>query len=139
VDQSYAGAEMVLRWKLPEDAEMLLTRRFQIINAWRPIKTVFKDPLAVADANSVAESDLVAAGIVYPTRRGETWTVKANPNHRWYFKHEQGPDEVMLVKCYDSVESVARRTPHTAFEKPHEGDTGSRESIEVRALVLYQS
>lgn len=32
VDQSYAGAEFMARWLLPDEAEELLTRRWQIIN-----------------------------------------------------------------------------------------------------------
>ena len=47
------------------------------------------------------------------------------------------PDEVMLIKCYDSEENRARLTPHSAFtdasspsEAPH------WESIGVRALVF---
>jgi hypothetical protein len=50
---------------------------------------------------------------------------------------DQRPDEVVLVKCYDSDEGVARCTPHTAF-----ADAGSptgapkRQSIEVRILVF---
>ena len=63
--------------------------------------------------------------------------MKYNPNHKWYFLSDQRPDEVILIKCYDSDEKVARLTPHTAFE-----DNGSpseapkRQSIEVRVLVF---
>lgn len=32
VDQSYAGAEFMVRWLLPDEAEDLLKRRWQIIN-----------------------------------------------------------------------------------------------------------
>lgn len=33
--------------------------RFSLVNAWRPLKTVLRDPLAVADATSVPASDYV--------------------------------------------------------------------------------
>jgi hypothetical protein len=99
---------------------------------------VLKDPLAVADAHSVPDSDLVGAALIYPNRRGETFTVKPNPNHAWYFKYGQRPDEVTLIKCYDSLkDGRARRVPHSAFTDPAEEDKYSRESIEVRALVFY--
>jgi hypothetical protein len=100
---------------------------------------VLKDPLAVADAKSVAESDLVGAALIYPDRKGETYAVKPNPSHRWYFKYAQRPDEVTLIKCYDSVAApeVARRVPHSAFVDSAEEDKESRESIEVRTLVFY--
>jgi hypothetical protein len=95
--------------------------------------------LAVADAHSVPDSDLIGAALVYPNRRGETYVVKPNPSHRWYFKYAQRPDEVTLIKCYDSVTSpgVARRVPHSAFINPAEEDKYPRESIEVRTLVFY--
>ncbi len=92
----------------------------------------------MADATSIAEGDLVAARVVYSDHERETWTVKPNPAHRWYFKHAQRPDEVMLIKCFDSVEHVARRVPHSAFRDPQHDDGEARESVEIRALVFYE-
>jgi hypothetical protein len=117
----------------------LLKSRFQIINVWRPIKTIYKDPLAVASGPSVPDSDLVGVGLIYPNRKGETYTVKPSKEHRWYFKYAQRPDEVTLIKCYDSIDdgSVARRVPHTAFVNEAEAHKEARESIEVRTLVFY--
>jgi hypothetical protein len=102
---------------------------------------VLKDPLGVADAHSVAESDLIGAALIYPQRKGETYVVKPNPAHRWYFKYAQRPDEVTLIKCYDSVTTpgVARRVPHSAFIDSSEEDKEPRESIEVRTLVFYDN
>ena len=67
-----------------------------------------------------------------------TFSVKYNPGHKWYYLSNQTPDEVTLIKCYDSEADRARLTPHSAFvdsvwstnDEPH------RESIEVRALVF---
>lgn len=66
-----------------------------------------------------------------------TFSVKYNPQHRWYYLSNQTPDEVTLIKCYDSETDRARLTPHSAFldasspkEAPH------RESIEIRCLVF---
>ncbi|KAJ9138419.1 High-affinity methionine permease [Pleurostoma richardsiae] len=138
IDQSYSASENRVSHHLPDEADELLRKRFQIINVWRPIKTIYKDPLAVADANSVPDSDLVPTALIYPDRRGETYSVKPNPNHRWYFKYAQRPDEVTLIKCYDSVnDGRPRRIPHSAFVNPSEEDKPPRESIEVRALVFY--
>lgn len=67
---------------LPDDAGKLLQSRVQIINVWRPIKTVQRDPLAVAEANSVSDDSLVVTELIYPTRRGETYAVKHDPAHR---------------------------------------------------------
>ena len=138
IDQSYdAGPERV-QYELPEEAAQLMRSRFQIINAWRPIKTVRKDPLGVCDARSVAEDDLVAVQLVFPDRIGETFAVKANEMHRWYHLREQTPDEVMLIKCFDSeTNGRARRTPHSAFVDKGMLGEADRESIEVRALVFH--
>lgn len=139
IDQSYTASLSRVAHHLPDEAEELLKNRYQIINVWRPIKTILKDPLAVADAHSVPDSDLVGVGLIYPTRKGETYTVRPNPNHRWYFKYAQRPDEVTLIKCFDTKEEpgVARRVPHSAFVDEREEDKEARESIEVRALVFY--
>jgi len=138
IDQTYAASENRVKHHLPEEADELLKKRFQIINVWRPIKTIYKDPLGLADANTVSESDLLVAKLIYPDREGETFTVKPNPSHRWYYKYAQRPDEPLFIKCYDSVtEGVARRIPHTAFVNPAHENDANRESIEVRTLVFY--
>ncbi|KAK3328660.1 hypothetical protein B0T19DRAFT_425113 [Cercophora scortea] len=139
VDQSYSAALSRVAHHLPDEAEQLLQNRFQIINVWRPIKTIYKDPLAVADGNSVLDADLVAIPLIYPARNGETYSVKPNPAHRWYFKYAQKPDEVLLIKCFDTNEGpgVARRAPHSSFRDLAEEGKSERESIEVRCLVFY--
>lgn len=140
VDQSYKGAELRLRWEFrndPGEAEALLNRRYQIINIWRPIETILKDPIAVADANSVPDADLVGAGMVEDDFEGESWVVRHNPEHRWYFKYRMTPQDLLLIKCFDSDTTLARRALHSAFEDPAHRDAPSRQSIEVRCLVLY--
>jgi hypothetical protein len=86
----------------------------------------------------VLDSDLVPAKLIYSDREGETYAVKPNPSHQWYFKYAQRPDEPLFIKCYDSInDGRARRIPHTAFVNPaHENDL-PRESKEVRTPVFY--
>jgi hypothetical protein len=50
------------------------------------------------------------------------------------------PDEVLLVKCYDSLkDGRARFAPHTAFVDPTAPpDARLRESIELRTLVFHR-
>ncbi|KAI1815810.1 hypothetical protein GGS20DRAFT_305481 [Poronia punctata] len=146
VDQSYVGAEIVLRRYLKsEEADRIIDKgeRWQIINIWRPIKRITRDPLAVADARSIREEDLVAASILYGSgSRDETWTILPGTGHEWFYKRGQMPDEPLLIKCFDSATTpgLARRAPHSAFVDPSVSDEdgdGYRESIEVRALVFY--
>lgn len=77
--------------------------------------------------------------IIYSDHERESWTVKPSAAHRWYFKYAQRPDEVLLIKCFDSVEGgrVARRAPHTAFQDPRHVGDAFRESIEIRTMVFY--
>lgn len=82
IDQSYAAAKSRVPHHIPEDADELLKHRVQIINVWRPIKTVQRDPLAVAEANSVSDDSLVVTKLIYPNREGETYAVKHDPGHR---------------------------------------------------------
>ncbi|KAI1379883.1 hypothetical protein F4677DRAFT_442079 [Hypoxylon crocopeplum] len=140
IDQTYQASLSRVPHHLPaEEASELLKGRVQIINVWRPIRPVLRDPLAVADASSVSEDDLVAIPLIYPNRRGETFSVRHSDRHRWYYKKGLAPDEVLLIKCFDSkTDGRARRVPHTAFVDPKTGDdVPSRESIEVRCLVFH--
>ena len=82
IDQSYNAALSRVPFHLPDEANKLLQSRVQIINVWRPIKTVQRDPLAVAEAHSVPEDSLTVIELIYPTRRGETFSVKYDPAHQ---------------------------------------------------------
>ncbi|UNI17083.1 hypothetical protein JDV02_003461 [Purpureocillium takamizusanense] len=137
VDQSYEGAERRLRWELPDEAEDVMKKRYQIINVWRPIRPILKDPIAVADSSSVPDADLVGAEMTEDGFVGESWVVRHNAGHRWHYKHGMTPEDVLLIKCFDSDETVARRALHSAFEDTAYRDCESRQSIEVRCLVCY--
>ncbi|KAL8364780.1 hypothetical protein RB595_003856 [Gaeumannomyces hyphopodioides] len=139
IDQSYSASLSRVPHHLPADAPALLRGRVQIINVWRPIRRVDRDPLAVAEAASVREGDLVPTALIYPGRNGETLQVRFDGGQRWFYKSAMGPDEVLLIKCFDSKEDGrARRVPHTAFVDPDApADAPARESLEVRALVFH--
>src|ERR1700759_3779373 len=141
VDQTELSGANRVREHLPADAEELLKGRVQVINLWRPIRGPVRDtPLALCDAASVAAGDLVASDLIYPNRNGETYSVKFNPNHRWFYFPEMTPDEALLLKCYDSAtDGRAGVAPHTAFVDPTTPrDTPPRESIELRTLVFHR-
>jgi len=130
-----------LRDMSKNDASLLQDGRFSIINLWRPIRGPIQDsPLAICDAQSVAREDLVAADLVYPNRTGENYLVTYNSAHRWFFASAMGVDEALIFRCYDSTtDGRARFTPHAAFTDPTAPhDAPPRESIELRALVLYE-
>ncbi len=139
VDHTVRSAPQRVRELLPDEAEELLRGRVQVINLWRPINhPVYDAPLAVAEAGSVRVDDLVPSDLIYPNRIGETYNVLFNPAHRWHYVKEQRPNEVLLLKCYDSRTDVARFAPHTSFIVPNvPADAPARESIELRALVFH--
>ena len=75
--------------------------------------------LRCCDGQTVEPGDLVASDLIYPNRSGETYSVKYNPNHRWYYIPEMTTDEALLLKCYDSAtDGRTRFGPHTAFIDP---------------------
>jgi hypothetical protein len=110
------------------------------INVWRPIRgPVRRSPLALADAASVRPEDLIATDQVFPDRVGEIYHLAYDPAQRWYYAPEMTPDEVLLIKGWDSRMDRSRFTPHGAFDLP---DTPAgappRESIEVRTLAVIE-
>lgn len=67
VDQSFLGARQALDQALPEQAEELSKQRWGIVNVWRPIKPVERDPLAVCDWRSINQDrDLVGVNLIMP-------------------------------------------------------------------------
>ena len=140
VDQTPMSAAERVKLHAPEDAEQLLQGRYRIVNVWRPLNgPVMGFPLAVADSQSVRDEDLVPIEHRYPHRNGQTAAVRYNPDQKWYYWSGMKNEDRLLLKCFDSDETVSQygRVPHTAFVHPKtpEGAVG-RESIEVRALVF---
>ncbi len=139
VDHTARSGPQNVRDRLGSEAEALLQGRVRIINTWRPIRGPLHDaPLAVCDARSVAFEDLVSSDLVYQHRVGETYAVRHNPAHRWFYIPGMLASEALLIKCFDSeTDGRARFAPHTAFEDPNTpADALPRESIEVRALLF---
>jgi len=142
VDHTAKSGPQRVRDLLGEEAEELLKGRVEVINLWRPIRGPLQDaPLALCDAGSVTPGDLVAADLIYANRVGETYAVRYNPNHRWFYVPAMQRNEAILIKCFDSDEDGrARFVPHTAFEDPSApADMLPRESIEIRSLVFHHA
>ncbi|KAJ7100640.1 hypothetical protein B0H15DRAFT_456739 [Mycena belliarum] len=143
IDQTNASSvARVHRHLAAEDVPELLKHRFQIVNLWRPISHPALDwPLALCDFRSVDPAkDVLPVALVHPDREGETFGVMYNPKQKWTYFSGVTPEELVLIKCFDSLQdgSVALYTPHTAFQDPATPEgTPPRESIELRALVFY--
>jgi len=140
VDHTARSGPQRVRDLLGEDAEELLRGRVQVVNLWRPTlpEPLRDSPLAVCDARSVDFADLVPSDLVYRDRVGETYSVRYNPAHQWYYVPEMRRDEALLLKCCDTKTDRARFMPHTGFTDPTTPpDAAPRESIELRSLVFH--
>jgi hypothetical protein len=125
---------------LPQQAEELLKRRFAIIQVWRAInQPIQSNPLAIADARSLAPRDLIRAERRYPNRVGETYRVGYNPEHRWFYFPLMRRDEALVFKVFDSAtDGRARFTAHSSFEDPTTPPGApARQSIEARTLAFF--
>ncbi len=135
----WSGPQRV-RDLLPDEAEQLLKGRFAIIQVWRAInQPIESNPLALADAQSVEFDDLMVAERRYPNRVGQTYRLRYNSAHRWFYFPRMRRDEALVFKVYDSLrDGRARFTPHTSFDDP-DSPPGAppRQSIEARALAFF--
>jgi hypothetical protein len=135
----WSGPQRV-RDLMGDEAETLLKKRFAIVQCWRPIRhPVETFPLALCDARSMKFEDFVISERQYPDRIGQTYAVRYNPNHQWYWFPLMRRDEALVFKVFDSAKSDgARWTAHTAFDIPSPPPNARpRESIEIRTLAFF--
>ncbi len=135
----WSGPQRV-RDLLPAEADDLLRRRFSIVQVWRPIRhPVETFPLAICDARTLSPDDLVVSERRYPNRVGQTYAIKYNPRHQWYWFPRMRREEALVFKVYDSLkDGRARWTAHTAFDDPSAPPNARpRESIEIRTLAFF--
>jgi len=141
VDYSPSESIAVLRQLFP--AKENSVRRFQVLSFWRAIShPAYDSPVVLCDYRTVnMQKDLVPVRLVLPHKEVEVVSSKYNENHKWGYFYAVRPEEVLLIKAYDSAEddSIAFCCPHTSFEDPAT-PKGSplRESIELRMLVFYE-
>lgn len=123
---------------------------FALVNLWRPIiGPVLDNPLALCAAATVTADDLIVTDIHHfadgnvttPAHSGMIYGLRHNPAHRWFYASAMQPDEVLLLKCYDSRrDGRARFMPHTGFRNPDcPAEFVPRESIEARTLVVFEA
>ncbi len=123
------------------EAKERLERRFTSINVWRPLIGPVKiDPIAICPWDSIGPEDMIPAERVYNDRVGGILNLSYNPKQRWTYFPDMQSDEVILLKCFDTLrDGRARWTAHASFENPDGIDPKlpPRESIEVRTLIFY--
>ncbi|KAJ9605932.1 hypothetical protein H2200_009781 [Cladophialophora chaetospira] len=154
IDQGPLGAKQLFDETLnAEEAERFSKSRWGIINVWRPIKPVRRNPLALCDMRSVPDEDLIPVYTRAPRDYGsytadkmaksyQSLTAKASPSHSWHYASGMTPDEVLMLQIFDTnkaADGSSRRTLHSAFAHPNDEALEPRESIEVRSLVFWEN
>lgn len=112
------------------------------VNVWRPIKgPVQRAPLALADAKSIKQDELIATEQKYPDRIGEIYLLAHAADQRWCWIPAMDRDEVLLIKGWDSLDDGRTKfTPHTAFVLPDQDpEAPARESIESRTYLVFDA
>jgi len=128
-------------------------KHFALMNVWRNIslEPVRHTPLACCDAQTQRSQDFLTFEIHYADRVGENYFARHSDLHKWFYFPEMRRTEAMLIKQWDSNGALAQGakadasdgkpstfTLHSAFKDPMTTpDTPSRESIEVRCVLLF--
>ena len=129
-EQHYAEAE----------ADARMARRYMSINLAKPMETVRQNPFVLCAWPSFADQPYITNYRVYDDRVGETTRFTYRPEHEWYWFPHQEPNEVSMLKCYDSITdgSVSRWSFHTACIDPTASDGAPcRKNVVVRSFVFF--
>jgi hypothetical protein len=129
-----------VRQLLPGEADALLSRRVAFYNFWKPLRRrVEERPLAMCDVESSKDRDFVTMALRYRDRDGEIYVMRHSPRHEWWYFPKMTPEQVILLKTYDSeTDGCARFVGHSAFEDPTTPpDAPFRESIEIRTMAFF--
>ena len=128
--------------QIPPDAPS----RIVSLNFWRGLSSTVDDyPLAVCDGRTVKETDLYETHVFGYGAKSyswhdvgiETYSVKYSQDHRWYYYPQMRPEEVLVIKAFDSDGVVGSACPHCAFLNPLvQADAPPRRSIELRVLCF---
>ena len=134
-DYTVASGPQRVRDILPGEADALLQRRVAFYNVWKPLYNRVEElPLAMCDATTHEEGDMLRMELKYRERTGEIYVMRHSPKHRWMYFPQMEPTQALLLKTYDSeTDGRCRFMGHTAFEDPTTPPGApKRESIEVR-------
>ncbi|RMZ66297.1 GA4 desaturase [Pyrenophora seminiperda CCB06] len=123
--------------------------RYAIYSAWRPLRTVERDPMTVCDYRTVDPNALIPVPIRFPSELiGEFTAHSANLRRpasdetnmqKWFWLPNQTPEDLLVIKNADtSSDHVAAWSAHAACalqEAPASDEP--RESVDCRVLVFW--
>lgn len=116
--------------------------RWAMIQIWKPLNIVERDPLAICDVLSYQHSDWRLRLTPSPSTGYSVLTHPDGPEtHRWYYLHGMTPEQMFLFKGCDSRQGQPGFTgyagAHTAITVPDSDGKSFRESIEARFLCFW--
>jgi hypothetical protein len=131
-------------------------RRFLAFSFWRALSAPPQDmPLALCEGRSVRDeegtpntkidvAEIPTGEALFAPIEGEADMTAAtifhhSSGHRWWYFPDMTPDEVVLIKFYDSDHSTAWRCPHTAFRDFSRPDAQPRRSMEFRGIAYFSN
>ena len=123
-----------------KEADAKMSRRFMSLNLAKPMETVEQFPFVLCAWPSFADQPYITNYRIYDDRVGETTRFTYRPDHEWYWFPQQKPNEVSMLKCYDSITdgSVSRWSFHTACIDPTApADARCRKNVVVRSFVFF--
>lgn len=135
------GALRVLETAVPdaEERQRLMGGRVVLINVWRPLKTIKRDPLAVCDWASVTpETDMVPLRFNFAHGWNELAKWRGSDAHQWYYLSSQTPEEPLLFMQWDSQAAKGQNVAHSAFVDGEYADGPARESIEIKIAAFIE-
>ncbi|KXG46333.1 uncharacterized protein PGRI_051890 [Penicillium griseofulvum] len=140
-DFTPTGALHFLQMIIPDELERnrLLAGRVLIINVWRPLKTIQRDPLAVCDWSSISVQDKGSSTrLNLPIGRHELGQYAFSPTQRWCYLSDQQPNEPLVFTQFDSskVDEGGFTVPHSAFVDPEYTECAARESLEIKMFAF---
>ena len=135
----WSGPQRV-RDLLPQEADALLSRRFAIVQVWRPIRLPVESfPLAICDARSMDPKDFVVSERPYPNRVGQTYAIPYNPEHNWFCFPPMRRDEAILFKVYDSLKDGRARWTAHGVRRSDSAANARRARHRIRTLAFSDS
>lgn len=142
IDVSDATGEAFVARSNPAPSRRL--RRAALYNVWRAFSGAPQDvPLALCDARTVKDGDLISADAVFDAPGQAEWSfegliVAHSPAHRWAFFSNLTPGEAVVFKTKDFDPDRAHHTPHVAFDDPScPAGAPPRASIEMRGAAYW--
>lgn len=130
----------------PERVKNLIkiAQRWSIYNVWIPLKTIVNNNLAICDASSVQQQNIIRDFRFNNASTGEgvahILSLKHHDDYRWFYYPLMQSNELLIFRQFDS-EQGDDFIPvfHAAFNIANNANLrcSARESIEIRFLVAH--